>query len=377
MPSPSCSQCACELNIKDAYEFNERIYCRRCVQIAVQHAKGTGQPVGVTRYVDKSVCARCNTYLGESGGVAAGPMRLCLPCSELVQNWPYPQWLRFRFAALLLLLVVALAHGRRYFEAGRNLYHGEQLVEKGEYAEALPYLRATMQIAPNSDKGALLAAKAALLSGDVATADSVLSGHNGGRFENADSPQFREVDALWKRATSALDELDKAKKLGAIDGKETEAAKLAHHAATVYPELQDINLLLDYYDDAVAFANKDYDGFLATAEKDWNAVPAFRTATMLASAPKKCWQRRRNWAKATRKACNSWPSSNLVCGIASILVRSLPNPSTTRNSAAAKPPRNKVSRICFSFPARSSPLLRSRASSFTKRPISSSANCSG
>jgi hypothetical protein len=284
MPSPSCSQCACELNIKDAYEFNERIYCRRCVQIAVQHAKDTGQPVGVTRYVDKSVCARCNTYLGESGGVAAGPMRLCLPCSELVQNWPYPQWLRFSFAALLLLLVVALAHGRRYFEAGRNLYHGEQLVEKGEYAEALPYLRATMQIAPNSDKGALLAAKAALLSEDVATADSVLSGHNGGRFENADSPQFREVDALWKRATSALDEFDKAKKLGAIDGKETEAAKLAHHAATVYPELQDINLVLDYYDDAVAFANKDYDGFLATAEKDWNAVPAFRTATMLASA---------------------------------------------------------------------------------------------
>jgi hypothetical protein len=284
MPSPTCSECARELNPRDAYDLNGKIYCAQCGQTAAQRAKDAGQPITVVRYVDKSLCARCNTYIGDGGGVAAGPVRLCLPCSELVQNWPYPQWLKLSLAALLLLLVFALAHGRRYFEAGKNLYRGEQLVEKGEYAKALPYLKTTMQIAPNSDKGALLTAKAALLSGDVYTAHLVLTGHEGGRFENADSPEFQEVDALWKRANSALTDLEKAAKLEETDGKEVEAAELAHHAATVYPELQGMNLVVDRFDTGVLFMRKDYDGFLAVAEKDWNAVPSGSTAAMLSSA---------------------------------------------------------------------------------------------
>jgi len=82
----------------------------------------------------------------------------------MVQNWPYPQWLKLSLAGLLLLLAFALLHGRKYFQAGKDLYRGEQLVEKGRFQEALPYLKATMKLAPNSDKGALLTAKAALLS---------------------------------------------------------------------------------------------------------------------------------------------------------------------------------------------------------------------
>ncbi|HTP69878.1 MAG TPA: hypothetical protein VMJ35_13305 [Dongiaceae bacterium] len=284
MPAPTCSECARSLSVNEAYELNSKIYCATCVQAAAQRAKDAGQPVTVTRYIDKSVCPRCNTYIGEGGGVAAGPARLCLPCSELVQNWPYPQWLRLALAGLLLLLVFALAHGRKYFEAGKNLYRGEQLVEKGKYAEALPYLKNTLKIAPDSDKGALLTAKAALLSGDVYTAHLVLTGHEGGHFQNGDSPEFREVNALWQRATSALDEIDKAQKLEAEDGKEEEAAKMVHHAATVYPEMQYLNLLVNRFDAGVDFANKNYDGFLARAEKDWNALPAAATAAMLASA---------------------------------------------------------------------------------------------
>jgi len=284
MVSPTCSECARSLSASEAYELNAKIYCGPCVQAAAQRAKEAGQPVAVTRYVDKSICPRCNTYIGEGGGVAAGPVRLCLPCSEVVQNWPYPQWLKLSLAGLLLLLVFALAHGRRYFEAGKNLYRGEQLVEKGKYAEALPYLKNTMKIAPDSDKGALLTAKAALLSGDVYTAHLVLTGHEGGHFQNGDTAQFREVDALWRRATSALEEIEKAQKLEAQDGKEEEAAKMVHHAATVYPEFQHMDLLVNQFDAGVDFVNKNYDAFLARAEKEWSAIPVAGTASMLASA---------------------------------------------------------------------------------------------
>jgi len=139
MPSPTCSECARQLSPTEAFELNEKIYCGPCAEKAAQLAKTAGQPSAVIRYRDKSLCPRCNTYIGQGGGLAVGPVRLCLPCSELVQNWPYPQWLKLSLVALLLLLVFALAHGRKYFEAGKNLYRGEQLVEKGQYAQALPF----------------------------------------------------------------------------------------------------------------------------------------------------------------------------------------------------------------------------------------------
>lgn len=238
----------------------------------------------VTRYVDRSICARCNTYIGEGGGVEVGPVRLCLNCSTLVQDWPYPQWLKFSLAGLLLMLVFALFHGRKFFQAGKDLYRGEQLVEMGKYEQALPYLKAVVRIAPNSDKGALLTAKAAILSGDPGTAANALNGHEGGRFEKGDSPEFQEVNSLWKRVNSALDNLEKASKLEEQDGQEEEAAKLAHGAAALYPQLRHMDILVDRYDAGVAFARKDYDAFLALAQKDWEVMPASVTAGMLASA---------------------------------------------------------------------------------------------
>ena len=193
MSQLACQECSRSLTSNEAYELNGKILCASCAQAAVERAKQAAQPAQVTRYVDKSVCARCNTYIGEGGGVAAGPLRLCLPCSELVQNWPYPQWLKLSLTGLSLLLVFALFHGRKYFDAGKNLYRGEQLVESGKYEQALPYLKSALKIAPNSDKGALLTAKAAILSGDPQTAAQAFKGHNGGRFEKADTPEFREV----------------------------------------------------------------------------------------------------------------------------------------------------------------------------------------
>ncbi len=280
----TCADCSRSLASQEAYELNGRIYCGPCVQKAAQRAKESGQPAGVTRYVDKSICARCSTDIGEGGGVELGSVRLCAPCATLVQDWPYPQWLKLSLAALLLLLIFALFHGRKYFEAGTNLYRGEQLVEKGQYQQALPYLKETLKIAPNSDKGALLTAKAALLNGDVLTASQALEGHNEGKFENSDKPEFREVNDLWSRANRAIGELEQASKLEEQDGNEVEAAKLVHSAAALYPYIPHMDILLDQYDEGVAFAKKDFDAFLALAVKDWNDMPASSTAASLASA---------------------------------------------------------------------------------------------
>jgi tetratricopeptide (TPR) repeat protein len=187
-------------------------------------------------------------------------------------------------AALLLLLVVALANGAKYFSAGKSLYVGERLVQESKYTEALPHLQKTLNVAPNSDKAALLAAKAAILSGHPEIAQKALQGHAKGYFDDASNPQFQEVNGLWNRTNKAMDEIDKAQKLEEQDGQEMQAAQLMHAAAADYPQMPNIALAVDYYDSGAAFARKDYDQFLAIGEKDWKLQPSWSTALSLVSS---------------------------------------------------------------------------------------------
>jgi tetratricopeptide (TPR) repeat protein len=230
----------------------------------------------------KSICARSNTY--SSGLIEVGQLRFCEPFATLAQDWPYPQWLKASLAGLCLLLVFALLHGKTFFEAGKNLYRGEQLVEKGQYSQSLKYLKETLRIAPESDKGVLLTAKAALMSGDVNTAQKALNDHHAGKFEDANDPVFQEVQTLWNRAVAAEDKLDKAAKLYGQPGHDAKAAALVHEAANLYPQLPNLQFAVDTIDEAMAFDNKDYDQFLRPAKKEWDMQHSYANTAALASA---------------------------------------------------------------------------------------------
>ncbi len=285
MSEGTCSQCGQTFSVRSLFDLNGTTYCEPCVQKASREAKERGLLFSYMPLINKSICARCNTYIGSSANaVQIGNLRFCAACGPLIKDWDYPQWLKMSLAALLLLLVVALAHGRKYFHAGREMYIGERLAAKGRYSEALPHLQETLRIAPGSDKAVLLAAKAALLSGDVASAAKALQGHNGGYFEDASKPEFREVDSLWKRASGALEKAEQADKLEQQDGKEIEAARLMHEAATMYPELPALAFAAESFEEGVAFVRKDYDAFLAIAQKQWKEHAIAQTAAGLASA---------------------------------------------------------------------------------------------
>jgi hypothetical protein len=280
-----CSRCGRSFSIQSLFDLNGMSYCEQCVQDASREARDRGQSASYIPLINKSICGRCNAYIGSSDDVAQiGTLRFCAACARLIKDWDYPQWLKLSLAGLLLLLVASLAHGRKYFQAGREMYIGEHLVMQGRYSAALPHLKETLRIAPASDRAALLAAKAALLTGDVASADKALQEHNGGHFEDAEKPEFKEVSNLWNRATSALEKAEKAAKLEEQDGKEIEAARLVHEAAVTYPELPALAFTAESYEEGVAFVGHDYDAFLAIAEKQWKQQNLPQTAAALASA---------------------------------------------------------------------------------------------
>jgi tetratricopeptide (TPR) repeat protein len=250
-----------------------------------REAKERGEPSEYVSLTDNSVCVRCGASSGDTSDHAlVGKLPLCPNCAVQVTTWPYPTWLRATLAGLLVLLGVALMHGRPYFHAGRLLYKGEALVDQKRYAQALPYLREAVRVAPQSDKAVLLTAKAALNVGDIETADKVLQGHASGHFEDGNDPEFLEVKGIWERANAAAEKANRADELAKQEGQSAEAARLMHEAAAQYPEAPGLAIMAELYDSGAAYERKDFDTFLAISQKFWQKYPSSQTAAGFASA---------------------------------------------------------------------------------------------
>ena len=284
MRQGTCCACGLTASIRSFYSFNGKNYCEPCVWRASREARERGETGEYVSLTDNSICARCGAYSGDAADhQLIGQLPLCQGCASNVNNWPYPRWLKLTFAALLLLLVVALAHGRKYFHAGRTMYIGQRLVEEKRHREALPYLQETLRIAPESDKAVLLTAKAALKIGDVDLAAHALQGHDGGKFEDDTDDDFIEVKQLWTRASDALQKADEAVKL-VKEGHGDEAGRLMHEAAELYPEAVGLVISAQLADANAAFDRKDYDSFLVATQHLWNEHPSSLAAAELASA---------------------------------------------------------------------------------------------
>lgn len=285
MSEATCSACGLTAPVRSLFDLNGQTYCQNCVRTASENARRSGQASAYMPLISRSICARCNTFIGsDSTSIQVGSARFCSPCASLIKDWDYPVWLKIGLATLLLLLVVALAHGRKYFHAGRAMYIGERLVKQQKYADALPYLKEALTLAPGSDKASLLAAKAALMIGDLQSAQKALMDHDGGHYEDGEDARFLEVKGLWDRASQALEKADQAAKLAQQDGKSAEAAKLLHEAAALYPQVPGLAFDAESLDAGAAFERGDCDSFLAIAENQWKEQSDWHTASQLASA---------------------------------------------------------------------------------------------
>lgn len=285
MRQVNCSRCKATFPLRSTLASNGYTYCETCAPTIVHEAKAIGQTATFTRNIDGSLCALCGVE-NPSGSdfIFRKHLPFCEQCGPKVEKWPYPQWLKFSLAGLVLLLVVSLATGRKYFHAGSEMYRGERLVTQAKYEDALPHLKEAVRIAPRSDKAVLLLAKAALKIGDMQTAAIALQGHDEGHFENGQDQDVQEMKALWDRATAAAEKANHAGKLAQEGGKDVEAAKLFREAAGQYPESKEMAAAIPYFDEGAAFERKDYDRFLALAQEVFAKKPNATNAATIASA---------------------------------------------------------------------------------------------
>src|SRR5437879_1219944 len=263
-----CAQCGAEGPLRAFTAVGQKLCCYTCSCKLEKEARARGEDPQIHSVIDPTICYKCKRDNGSEELPAIGGVRYCARCSEELYQRPFPQWLQLSLAALLVLLAFALLHGKPYFRAGRDLLHGQKLIDRGRYAEAIPYLQASLKVAPACEEGVLLLAKAYVLTGRPDQGDKMLRDHNGGRFEKNDLSD-EVVGQIYGRVTRAFQSAEQAAKLHE-EKKWEEAAKAMHEAAGLYPEFGGFTDAVVSYDESAAFERKDYDGFLKISEEAWN-----------------------------------------------------------------------------------------------------------
>ncbi|HWR16974.1 MAG TPA: hypothetical protein VN577_19250 [Terriglobales bacterium] len=278
MRRATCATCATEQPIGQMNEFAGKIYCPTCASNAAEAAK-QGE---IHSIIDPTICANCSTDWGSSELPKVGGLPFCPTCREKVYNYPFPNWLKAGLALALVLLVVALANGAKYFRLGKNLYRGESQLKARNYPEAIRLLTPVAEAAPECEKCVLLLAKSYLLAGQPEQAWAAAKKHHDGQFDN--SELFDEVKPLFDRFMTAFEEVESAQKKYIEEHNEEEAMQLLDKAIKDYPEWQVPREQKKVFEVGLAFDHKDYDKFLSLAQESYRTKPDSMSTAQVASA---------------------------------------------------------------------------------------------
>jgi hypothetical protein len=258
MDSAKCAKCGNEFPTSGMMRLDGQRYCAVCGEQMMEELHRP-EPEGAAPAAAGSVCALC----GKGGPFQnVGGAALCTTCAHSVYNRDFPKWLKFGLVGALLLLVVALINGEKYFKIGKDLYRGEKLIASGQYDKAEQQLKPVVAFAPDCKKCALLMAKAALLAGDPQAAYDAAGTK---KFE--EDELFREVSGIFERATKAMQLLKESSDL-AEASKRDEALEKLHQAKLAYPEFKAYAAFETGIDESIAFNAKDYDRFLELEEAE-------------------------------------------------------------------------------------------------------------
>jgi hypothetical protein len=66
MSEGNCSHCGQTFPVRSLFDLNGATFCESCVKVASKEARERRLPSLYMPLISKSICARCNTYIGSA-----------------------------------------------------------------------------------------------------------------------------------------------------------------------------------------------------------------------------------------------------------------------------------------------------------------------
>lgn len=110
-----CEGCDNQHPTAEMSNVGGRTLCSACVAEFVQE-HGGAVVTPIKKLADPTICANCGIDGGDVPHGQLGAAHVCHACTDFFRNRPFPGWVRFSFAAVLVLVVVSFVWNFRFLQ---------------------------------------------------------------------------------------------------------------------------------------------------------------------------------------------------------------------------------------------------------------------
>jgi hypothetical protein len=142
-----CSKCRKTYPMNSMFTVRGSLTCESCLEQMLM-SDGTLERSEIEGHVDPTVCANCGRDNGSSPLGQLASLPACDPCTSYFRNRPFPRWLKFSMALLLVVISLHLVSHRRFWLAYRDL---KQAAETEDFLIAAALHASAAQRVPESD----------------------------------------------------------------------------------------------------------------------------------------------------------------------------------------------------------------------------------
>lgn len=144
----TCEKCGKTVPMGSSWQWDKTVLCEVCCEQAAANHDGD-IPVDVAQQVDPTICQRCGKD-GHSENPVVGGFRVCRDCAGIMNNFPFPLWIRVSAVGLLALVVFSTAWNMRFIQGSRELKKSMAALNSGDWTTAEQLMYAAFDHVPES-----------------------------------------------------------------------------------------------------------------------------------------------------------------------------------------------------------------------------------
>jgi hypothetical protein len=149
MRTVKCEKCGQERGMNDTVRVFEQTLCRECGEEALAGRKDLPADA-VEAHVDPTVCYHCGEDNGNEPLETLATLPTCRQCADTFRNRPYPPWVKGFFAALAVVVIVALVWNMRFAAAYWQLRGLGKVMEGGDIQKGAAMMASISDKVPES-----------------------------------------------------------------------------------------------------------------------------------------------------------------------------------------------------------------------------------
>jgi tetratricopeptide (TPR) repeat protein len=147
MKQVRCEDCLIEYPINDTFKVSGKAVCQACGDKILSDKNLKFRPT-VERQLDPTICFNCRKDNGNIDLPALSGLPACEQCQDSFLNRPFPQWIKVAMVGVVVLVIVSFVWNMRFIKAYSQIKTSYRQLSAGEIEKAAASMSAATSNVP-------------------------------------------------------------------------------------------------------------------------------------------------------------------------------------------------------------------------------------